>query len=46
MTKELIGKIIEAAIKLKPNLLHRFPSLNLIPISPRKMDFPSPFVWF
>jgi hypothetical protein len=39
MTKELIGKIIETAIKLEPNVLHRFPSLSFIPIFPQKGGF-------
>jgi hypothetical protein len=42
MTKKLTWKIIEAAIKLEPNVLHGFPSLSLIPISPQKDGFPFP----
>ncbi len=42
MTKELTWKIIEIAIKLEPSLLHRFPSLNLIPIYPKKDGFSFP----
>jgi len=44
--KRIDREIIEIAIKLEPNVLHRSPSLSLIPIYPRKMDSLSPSVWF
>jgi hypothetical protein len=42
MTKEITWKIVEIATKLEPNVLHRFPSLSFIPISPQKdgLSFP------
>jgi len=42
MNQKMTWKIIEVAIKLEPNVLHRFLSLTLIPIYPPKdgLSFP------
>jgi len=42
MIKELTRKMIQNAIKIEPNVLHRFPSLSLMPIFPQKDGFSFP----